>query len=129
MRGSAHYALLTERICLANALLKNTHGQDNCRICVCSIGPLTLLQEVAANMCLTFQPYISIFAAAVTERAVGLSAYLGIFETEVTHVVVDQAEGKAPVHDSQTPLWGESVVSPHADKAREIFVRLCKSCR
>ena len=40
--------------------------------------------------------------------------YLGIFETEVTHVVVDQAEGEAPVHDGQAPLRGESVVSTQA---------------
>lgn len=42
------------------------------------------------------------------------STYLGIFETEMTHVVVDQAEGKAPVHEGQAPLRGESAVSTHA---------------
>lgn len=32
----------------------------------------------------------------------------------MTHIVVDQAESKAPVHDGQAPLWGESTVSKHA---------------
>lgn len=40
--------------------------------------------------------------------------YLGILETEVTHVVVDQAESKAPIHDGQTPLRKESMVIKHA---------------
>lgn len=30
--------------------------------------------------------------------------YLGVFECEGTHVVVDQAEGKASVHEGQTAL-------------------------
>lgn len=46
--------------------------------------------------------------------------YLGIFETEVTHVVVDQAESKAPVHDCQTPLKKESMVIKHAAKVWKI---------
>lgn len=33
--------------------------------------------------------------------------YLGIFETEMTHVVIDQTEGKAPVHERQAPLRRE----------------------
>lgn len=33
--------------------------------------------------------------------------YLGIFEAEMTHVMIDQAEGKAPVHESQAPLQRE----------------------
>jgi len=32
------------------------------------------------------------------------SMYLGISQTKMTHVVVDQAEGKAPVHEYQAPL-------------------------
>lgn len=48
--------------------------------------------------------------------------YLGIFETEMTHVVVDQAKGKAPVHDGQAPLRRESVVSTHAAEAYAIGV-------
>ncbi len=42
------------------------------------------------------------------------SVYLGIFETEMAHVVVDQAESKAPVHEGEAPLRRESVISKHA---------------
>lgn len=48
--------------------------------------------------------------------------YLGIFETEMTHVVVDQAEGKAPVHGGHAPLRRESMVSTHAAEVCEIGV-------
>lgn len=30
--------------------------------------------------------------------------YLRIFETEMTHVVIDQTEGKTSVHEGQAPL-------------------------
>lgn len=33
--------------------------------------------------------------------------YLGISEAEMTHVVVDQAEGEAPVHEGQASLRTE----------------------
>lgn len=33
--------------------------------------------------------------------------YLGIFESEMTHVVIDQTKGKAPVHECQAPLKRE----------------------
>ena len=48
------------------------------------------------------------------------SMYLGILETEVTHVVVDQAESKAPIHDGQTPLRKESMVIKHAAEVWKI---------
>lgn len=48
-----------------------------------------------------------------------LSMYLGIFETKMTHVVVDQAECKAPVHDGQAPLRKKSVVRVHITEVCE----------
>lgn len=39
--------------------------------------------------------------------------YLGIFETEMTHVVIDQAKGEAPVHEGQAPLRKEEVCLAH----------------
>lgn len=53
-------------------------------------------------------------------RFLSLNMYLGIFETEMTHVVVDQAEAKAPVHDGQAPLWRESLVSINTAKVYAI---------
>lgn len=48
--------------------------------------------------------------------------YLGIFESEMTHVVVDQAKGKAPVHDGQASLRRETGVSAHAVEVCETDV-------
>lgn len=48
--------------------------------------------------------------------------YLGIFETEMTHVVVDQAKGKAPVHDGQASLRRETGVSAHVVEVCETDV-------
>ena len=61
------------------------------------------------------------------------SMYLGIFEAEVTHVVVDQAESKASVHDGQAPLKKEIMVSTHTaevwkiPRKTEIFLDLVKN--
>lgn len=60
-------------------------------------------------------------AVVLCPSSLSLSTYLGIFETKMTHVVVDQAEGKAPIHDGQALLWRESKVSTQA-------ADVCKIC-
>lgn len=57
------------------------------------------------------------------------ATYLGIFQAEMTHVVVDQAETKTSVHDSQAPLkWergdstsGVYVNSVAQEKAKQLW--------
>ena len=38
-------------------------------------------------------------------EVVAIVQYLGVFNGEATHVVVDQAEAKASVHEGETALW------------------------
>lgn len=60
------------------------------------------------------QQYNALLSVQLCAGPLSQSMYLGIFETEMTHVVVDQAKGKAPVHEGQAPLGRESGISTHA---------------
>lgn len=47
-----------------------------------------------------------------------LYMYLWILKSEVTHIVIDQTEAKAPVHDRQAPLRRKEVTSVWAETIR-----------